>query len=129
MNRLPRFNMPLELGLFLGCKRFGEDAQRRKAALILDVEQYRYQAFISDISGQDIHAHNGEPEDAIREVRRWLAVASKRKGLPGGADIVNRYRRFRADLHDLCRAARLEPDELTFKDLTRLIVGWLRTNR
>jgi hypothetical protein len=54
---LPRFNMPLELGLFLGAKRYG--AQRRKAVLVLDTEQYRYQRFISDLSGQDIHAHGG----------------------------------------------------------------------
>ena len=33
---LPRLNMPLELGLFLGCKRFGGAAQRKKACLILD---------------------------------------------------------------------------------------------
>jgi hypothetical protein len=47
-NRLPRFNMPLELGLFLGAKRFGNRAQREKVCLILDREPYRYQRFISD---------------------------------------------------------------------------------
>ncbi len=29
---LPRFNMPLELGLFLGCRRFGGRAQRKRSA-------------------------------------------------------------------------------------------------
>lgn len=29
-NKLPRFNMPLELGLFLGASRFGSPKQRRK---------------------------------------------------------------------------------------------------
>jgi hypothetical protein len=33
---LPRFNMPLELGLFLGAKRFGHGQQKSKACLILD---------------------------------------------------------------------------------------------
>ena len=94
INNLPRFNMPLELGSFLGCKRFGDAAQRRKVSLILDSEPYRYQKCISDIAGQDIHTHGGQPENAIREVRRWLAVASGRTQLPGGNDIVNRYRRF-----------------------------------
>src|SRR5689334_11199778 len=51
---LPRFNMPLELGLFLGAKRYGAPPQNRKRALVLDVEPYRYQRFISDIAGQDI---------------------------------------------------------------------------
>jgi hypothetical protein len=41
---LPRFNMPLELGLHLGCKRFGGEDQRRKACLIFDSEPYRYRA-------------------------------------------------------------------------------------
>ena len=38
---LPRFNMPLELGLFLGCKRFGSGNQRKKRSGILDSEPYR----------------------------------------------------------------------------------------
>ena len=37
--RLPRFNMPLELGLFLGCKRFGGPRQQQKNCLILDTER------------------------------------------------------------------------------------------
>ena len=129
VNNLPRFNMPLELGIFLGCRRFGPSNQRKKISLILDVEDHRYQKFISDIAGQDIHAHNRNPEIAIREVRNFLASASKRQRLPGGADVVTRYRRFRADLPGLCAAARLEPDKLTFSDLTKMIVNWLRTSR
>ncbi len=39
---LPRFNMPFELGLFLGAKRFGNAVQRRKTCLVLDREPYRY---------------------------------------------------------------------------------------
>lgn len=39
---LPRFNMPLELGLFLGATRFGEGEQEDKRCLILDRERYRY---------------------------------------------------------------------------------------
>lgn len=36
---LPRFNMPLELGLFLGAKRYGNRDQKTKRALVLDREQ------------------------------------------------------------------------------------------
>src|SRR5687767_12563673 len=36
--RLPRFNMPLELGVFLGAKRYGTGRQKRKSCLILDRE-------------------------------------------------------------------------------------------
>jgi hypothetical protein len=67
-NKLPRFNMPLELGLFLGCKRFGSKVQRYKVSLIFDAKPYRYQKFISDIAGQDIHSHEGDVKTAIREL-------------------------------------------------------------
>ena len=37
-NNLPRFNMPFELGMFFGAKRFGNKIQKNKTALIFDVE-------------------------------------------------------------------------------------------
>jgi hypothetical protein len=126
---LPRFNMPLELGLLLGCKRFGSPNQSKKRILVLDRDQYRYRAFISDISGQDIRAHAGEPERAIREVRDWLSVASNRARLPGGAEVIYHYHKFRRALPGLCAAFALEPDRLTFTDLLNVISDWLEGGR
>ena len=68
-SNLPRFNMPLELGLFWGCQRYGGRQHRKKGCLVLDRERNRYDLFISDISGQDIACHDGTPEGVIREVR------------------------------------------------------------
>src|ERR1041384_2209048 len=68
-SRLPRFNMPFELGLFLGAKRFGDRRQKHKSTLILDCERYRYQKFLSDIAGQDIKAHGNNPAQLIGAVR------------------------------------------------------------
>jgi hypothetical protein len=126
---LPRFNMPLELGLFLGCKRFGGKRQGDKVCIILDDEPYRYQKFISDIAGQDIHSHAGKREQAMAEVRDWLATVSKRKRLPGGAAIVKRYKRFLNDLPALCTALNRQPENLTFGDFSEMIEIWLRENR
>ncbi len=126
VNNLPRFNMPLELGLFFGCKRFGGEEQSRKLSLILDVEQYRYQKFVSDIAGHDIRPHGGQPDLAIIAVRNWLATASKQERFPGGAAVVKRYASFRAELPQLCAEAKLEPGALTFPDLSGLIQGWLK---
>lgn len=126
---LPRFNMPMELGLFLGCKRFGAPAQRKKGCLILDKERYRYRNFISDIAGQDIHAHDGKPEKAIAEVRDWLSSASKRGGLPGGAAIAERYTEFRVQLPDLCDNLNRHEDSLTFFDISEMTSLWLQANR
>jgi hypothetical protein len=126
---LPRFNMPLELGLFLGCKRFGPPNQSKKRTLVLDTDQYRYRAFISDISGQDIRAHGGDPQRAIREVRDWLRLASKRTTLPGGTEIIHHYRTFQSNLPEICSVFALEPDRLTFLDLSKIITDWLRKDR
>lgn len=128
-NNFPRFNMPLELGLFLGCRRYGTGKQRQKIALILDAQPYRYQIFISDIAGQDIRSHGNDVKTAIGEVRSWLATASKRKKLPGGKDIFDRYARFQTDVPKLCVASNLQPDEVTFNDLCQMIAAWLRLNR
>lgn len=56
---LPRMNMPFELGLFIGAKRFGNAKHQLKTCIIFDRERYRYQQFLSDIAGQDIRAHGG----------------------------------------------------------------------
>ena len=69
ISHLPRFNMPLELGIFPGAKRYGAAGQKAKRMLVLDVEQYRYQRFISDLAGMDIHEHRGDPVRAVRETR------------------------------------------------------------
>ena len=70
---VPRFNMPMELGIHLGARILGERRHRRKRALILDAEAHRYDRALSDISGQDIESHGNDPDQAIRCVRNWLS--------------------------------------------------------
>jgi hypothetical protein len=126
---LPRFNMPLELGLFLGAKRFGTPRHRSKTCLILDVERYRYQKFISDIAGQDIAAHAGKPDEAIRAVRDWLSTATPRAvKIPAGSVIARRYWTFRDDLPTACERLQLNIEELTFTDYFVQVEEWLKLN-
>jgi hypothetical protein len=126
---LPRFNMPLELGMFLGAKRYGRSEQKRKNCLILDTERYRYQKFISDIAGQDISAHGGEPARAIRIVRDWLSnITPMSLVLPGGRAIASRFQRFRAALPTSCAQLDLKPDELTFNNYVVQVEQWLTLN-
>lgn len=125
---LPRFNMPLELGVFIGATHFGDKHQKRKNCLILDSEPYRYQAFISDIAGHDIRHHNNEPKKAINHIRNWLNTASGRTTIPGGTDIIKRYRLFTDELPSLCDAARVTQTELTYNDYTNFVSEWLKIN-
>lgn len=124
--RLPRFNMPLELGIFLGAKEFGSREHRKKAGIILDTDPHRYQKYISDIAGQDIRAHGRKPDEAIRQVREFLSTHCEPGViLPGGDKIVERYRRFRRGLPTTCSELHLDPQKLNFRDLGILIVSWL----
>jgi hypothetical protein len=68
-------------------------------------------------------------EQAITEVRNWLATVSKRKLLPGGAAIVRRYNRFTADLPALCTTLNRQRENLNFADLSEMIGIWLKENR
>jgi hypothetical protein len=113
INKLPRFNMPLELGVFLGAKRFGDSAQKLKRCLILDTEQYRFQKFISDLAGMDITAHGGNPGRIVGCIRDWLIIVSKRKTMIAG-------------LPAIAKAAGLKPDDLIFADLERFILAWVK---
>ncbi|MBI3882543.1 MAG: hypothetical protein HY301_21085 [Verrucomicrobia bacterium] len=125
---LPRFNMPFELGLFLGAKRFGSGRQKRKSTLVLDRERYRFQRYLSDIAGQDIKAHGGKPAKLIQAVRDWLRDAEPHRQMPSSTVIAGRYQKFQRDKPGLCRKLRLNPDELTFNDYTWVIRRWLEDN-
>jgi hypothetical protein len=125
---LPRFNMPLELGMFLAAKRFGAGRQRQKVCLILDSMPYRYQQFISDIAGQDIQIHNNSPKKAITVVRNWLRSASRSTILPGGMEIYRRFQLFEQKLPALCEELKVQRNELTFNDSASIISNWLRDN-
>ncbi|MGB6118567.1 MAG: hypothetical protein WBF87_10125 [Mesorhizobium sp.] len=120
-NSLPRFNMPLELGLFLGAKRFGDTKQKRKRCLVLDTERYRYQKFMSDIAGQDIEGHAGEVEKLVDKVRSFLNNAKRGAPLPSGAAVFEAYQRFQAELPDICAKLEIEQERLEFKDLVWVV--------
>lgn len=124
-NNLPRFNMPLELGMFLGAKRYGGTEQKEKVCLILDRESHRYQEFISDIAGQDIRDHGDDAKRVITVVRNWLRSAFPQDSIPSGEIIGKRYSKFRKNIPALCRRLKLSPGDLTFLDYIWLIFKWL----
>lgn len=122
---LPRFNMPLELGLFLGAKRFGGTSQSVKRCLVLDTDRHRFRQFLSDLAGQDIHSHNRDLPTLIREVAGWLRDQSRDPKVPGGRKIATEFEAFESALPEICARRDLVPDELTFGDMTDLIAEYL----
>ena len=88
-----RLNMPFELGMDFGCRKYAGEPFAGKKILILEEERFRYQAAISDLAGIDIEAHGGKHDTAIRKVRNWLASLG---GFPnlGPSKILSEYEDF-----------------------------------
>jgi hypothetical protein len=128
--RLPRFNMPLELGLDLGCKRFGQDHQQEKVILVMDVERFRYQKFISDIAGQDIYAHGGGEGRVINVVREWLRpeLDPRTMVIPSGNRILQRFRAFQKSLPSICARLQWDVKQLGFVDYAYAVASWISAN-
>ncbi|MFN0080340.1 MAG: hypothetical protein ACKVY0_28060 [Prosthecobacter sp.] len=125
-NGLPRFNMPFELGICVGAAHFGGKSQAQKRLLVLDVERYRFQKFLSDIAGQDIKAHHNDQPTAISVTREWLNDFHSGGSLPGGKAIAAQYRRFCDRIPTMLKAIRLHESEVLFSDWKRLIEQWLK---
>ena len=88
-----RLNMPFELGMDFGCRRYGGQPFSGKIILILEEEPYRYQAAISDLAGNDIEAHGGDYLTAVRKVRNWFAGLNGFQPV-GAANILAEYEDF-----------------------------------
>ena len=88
-----RLNMPFELGIDFGCRRYGNKPLSRKVILILEEQRYRYQAAISDLAGSDIKAHGGKYETAVRKVSNWLTDTGGFKSI-AAARILSEYEDF-----------------------------------
>ncbi len=123
-NHLPRFNMPLELGLFLGAKRYGDKSQKAKRCAIMDVEPFRYQRFISDLNGMDIHVHGGDPRRMVEHVRTFLMTTSGRQTIPGLVELLDSYDRFIVALPTLAAPFNPNPLQVIYPDFERLAINW-----
>jgi hypothetical protein len=122
---LPRFNMPFELGLFLGAQRYGPPAQRNKRCLVMDKQAYRYQQFISDIAGQDVWSHENKVDALITRVRHFLRTLLPK--LPGPKKIYDDLQEFNAAKPRICEELELNPTELAFVDFTYIVAYYLKS--
>jgi hypothetical protein len=71
-NEFARHNMPFELGIDYGCRKFTGGHFSEKKFLVIEKERHNYSKALSDLGGVDIKSHNDEPEKLIREVRNWF---------------------------------------------------------
>lgn len=130
--KLPRFNMPFELGLFMGCQAFGGKAHQDKQALILDGKPFHSKKTLSDIAGLDALPHYNDQEEVIRLVRTWLRNVSHDPSIPGGDAMIQRYRRFKRALPSILKSHRISVTEIKqlefHRDYCDFVVAWLKRN-
>jgi hypothetical protein len=122
----PRFNMPFELGIFFGAKRFGSSVQNSKNALIFERTQFSYQNYLSDLSGIDTKAHNDDTFIIINSIRNWLKTSSKRSTIPSHLRIIEDFKNFQIELPAALTNLSLEIATLTFDDLCTAIEEFLK---
>jgi hypothetical protein len=89
-----RLNMPFELGIDYGCRKYSGEGRDQKRFLILEEKPYRYQASLSDIAGCDIEVHKGKYDEAIKKVRNWLVSEAQIRDAPSPSAVVGHYTAF-----------------------------------
>ena len=123
---LPRFNMPYELGIFMGCKEFGNDKQKNKDFIVLDSEAHRYKILISDLAGFDFPPYDKKDINSIiKLIRDWLNSSSA-KSIPGPSYHQDRYSKFLEKLPEMCAKMHTVPKSLDFKEFYALTSLWIQ---
>jgi hypothetical protein len=123
----PRFNMPFELGLFLGAKRFGNNEQKRKNILIFENKKFSSKIYLSDLNGIDPKAHNNNINKLIDQIRNWLVLSGRR--LPGPLVIQKEFAVFTEKiLPEIAKLEGLQLDNLAFKDYCLFVEEWLSSH-
>jgi hypothetical protein len=125
INKLPRFNMPLELGMFLGAKKFGPQKQQTKIIMIFDKEKYRYQKFISDIAGQDIYEHKFDEKILIKSIRNTLNSSKINGPIEGANSIIDSYKKFQRKLPTILNNLKLKVKDVEYADKTQMIEQYI----
>lgn len=128
----PRNNMPLELGVFIGCWRFGAPYDYEKEYLLLDRDSTSYNQHTSDIKADDVEFHDNKPLLIIERVRDWLASRAFRNAsyrIPGADILAERYARFQQDGPALASSLELNFTRLKFPEFCTIATEWLQNER
>jgi hypothetical protein len=135
--KLPRFNMPFELGLFIGCLKFGGGKHSQKDIIVMDKEKYRYHEFLSNINGLDCKAHKNKPEEAIKIVHEWLrfkrlekSITEKKiskyssicKEYQGSQSMLSAFNEFVIKIPEYCRINGYDFKDLKYVDFCNCVL-------
>lgn len=126
-----RLNMPFELGIDYGCRKYFGRGRDRKKILVLEEQKYRYQAAISDLAGCDIEAHGGDFQRAVRKVRNWLVGEAGARSV-GTARILARYEDFQEWHYERQLSAGFSDEDIQdypTSELLKAMTEWMATDQ
>ncbi len=139
-----RLNMPFELGLDYGLRKFNPSF-RDKRMLILEKSRFDYMKAISDINGMDIKNHDNDSETLVKKVRAWFSETTGSGDLMSAGKVFSDYFEFQKDLFldkmnryrtkykstetQAENFAKNEIEEMTIPELIREIKIWRNKNK
>lgn len=129
-NEFSRHNMPFELGIDYGSRKFAGKHFGDKKFLVLEKGRYDYSKALSDLSGIDIKSHNENAEDTVRVVRNWFVETVGLTNLKPASIIYNDFIDFMADF-DAKRKREGYKDkdiyDMPITEFTLFIKDWLQS--
>jgi len=115
-----RLNMPFELGIDYGARRFSKKLSDKKF-LILEKGQYKYMQALSDINGFDIKAHGDTTYGVVKAVRDWLVETAKLKKVNSPTKIWDDFNECYGSIYNEKIKEKFTADEIDFMPIPELI--------
>lgn len=126
-----RLNMPFELGVDYGSRRFALNYLKRKKYLILEKGTFDYRKALSDISGVDIKNHNNKPAKVVQAIRNWFVETVGLKNVAGPTAIWYKFNDFTSDFYTRRKSEGFSDEDLDMmpvREYINFIRRWLRAN-
>jgi hypothetical protein len=124
-----RLNMPFELGIDYGGRRFGTNRLKDKRCLILEKGVYDYRSALSDFSGVDIKNHDNDPAKMVRAIRNWFLETVGLKNVDSPTVIWYKFNDFTFDFYEKRESEGFSDEDLEImpvQEYIGFIENWVR---
>jgi hypothetical protein len=127
-----RLNMPFELGIDYGARRFAANYLNKKKYLILEKRAFDYRKALSDISGVDIKNHENKPAKVVQAIRNWFVETVGLSNIAAPRVIWYKFNDFTSDFYTRRQNEGFSDEDLNMmpvREYIDYIKGWLEANR
>lgn len=126
-----RLNMPFELGMDYGSRRFGSTRLKGKKYLILEKSALDYRKALSDISGVDIKNHDNRPVMLVQAVRNWFVDTVELSNVAAPRVIWYKFTDFASDFYTRRQNEGFSDEDLNMmpvREYINFIKNWLKAD-